>query len=439
MSFSFLAIIFVFGILVLVHELGHFLAAKWMGVRVERFSIGFPPRLFGKKIGDTDYCISAIPLGGYVKMSGMIDESFDSNLTGADYEFSSKPVWQRIVIITAGVVMNFFLAILILTLVNFINGEQIIPTTDIGYVGKQGIASKIGFKVGDKILAIQGQPVNTWSDIQSNFINNLNDNIYFKVLRNGEQVDLLYKKEWFREKNAEMLDIAWMPQAIVGRVVSEMPAERAGLKSGDHILSIDDKPVKNWSEMTDIIEANPGKALLFTYQRDKDIKTVNIVPEATEATDSAGVVQKIGKIGVGLFYERHEVGFVKAIEKGINGTFTLLTLNIKGLWWVITGTKSASDVIGGPIMIAKLAQDAASEGWEQLWSLTAALSAILAFFNILPIPALDGGHLVFLLIEAVSGKPVSTKAKIAVQQVGMAILLTLIVFILYIDIRRLLF
>jgi regulator of sigma E protease len=439
MNFSFLAVIFVFGLLVLIHELGHFLAAKWMGVRVERFSIGFPPRLFGKKIGDTDYCVSAIPLGGYVKMSGMIDESLDGTLTGADYEFSSKPVWQRIVIIIAGVVMNFFLAIFILTMVNFINGEQIVPTTTVGFVGKDGIASKIGFEEGDKIQAIQDQTVSNWNDIQAAFIAHLNENITFDVLRDGETLRLLYKKDWFREKNAEILDIGWMPEAIVGKVVTGMPAEQAGLQTGDQIVSIDQTPVSNWMDMTEIIRQNAGKRLLFTYRRGNDLKTTAMIPEVTEETDSAGVAQKVGKIGIGQYFERREVNFMQAVGKGVSGTFTLLALNIKGLWWVISGTKSASDVIGGPIMIAKLAQDAASEGWEQLWSLTAALSAILAFFNILPIPALDGGHLIFLLIEAVTRKPVSTRAKVLVQQIGMAILLTLIVFILYIDIRRLLF
>ena len=154
MGFSIIAVIFVFGLLVLIHELGHFLAAKWMGVRVERFSIGFPPRLFGRKIGETDYCVSAIPLGGYVKLAGMIDESLDTQTSGADYEFNSKPVGKRIVIITAGVVMNFLLAIFVLTLLNFFTGEKIIPSTEIGGVGKSGIAIKVGFKVGDTIKAI---------------------------------------------------------------------------------------------------------------------------------------------------------------------------------------------------------------------------------------------------------------------------------------------
>ncbi len=439
MSFNFLAIVFVFGLLVLIHELGHFLAAKWMGVRVERFSIGFPPRLFGKKIGDTDYCISAIPLGGYVKMSGMVDESLDQNVTGADYEFNSKPVWKRVIIITAGVIMNLFLAILILTMVNYIKGEEVVPTTEIGFVGKDGISKKIGFQKGDRIVAIQGNKVNTWNEIQNQFIEHLNENIKFQVVRDAETINLIYQKEWFQEKNAELLDIAWMPEARIGRVITETPAEKAHLQRGDRIVAINGVSIKNWLEMTEIIQDNPGQEITLEYLRNESSYSVALIPDSKEATDSSGAAITVGKIGIGQYYEINDLSFPEAIVKGVKGTFTLLALNIKGLWWVISGTKPASEVIGGPIMIAKLAQDAAAEGWDRLWSLTAALSAILAFFNILPIPALDGGHLAFLLVEGVSGKPVSMRTRLLVQQIGMAILLILIVFIFYIDIQRLLF
>jgi len=439
MSFNFLAIVFVFGLLVLIHELGHFLAAKWMGVRVERFSIGFPPRLFGKKFGDTDYCVSAIPLGGYVKMSGMVDESLDQNVTGADYEFNSKPVWKRVIIITAGVIMNLFLAIFILTMVNYIKGEEVITTTEIGVIGKEGIAKKIGFKKGDIIVSIQGNAITTWNDIQDQFIQHLNENIRFQVIRDEETVNLIYKKEWFQEKNAEFLDIGWMPEARIGRVVTETPAERAQLQRGDWIVAINGEPINNWMEMTKVIKANPGVEISLEYLRNESSYSVRLTPDSQEATDSAGVAISVGKIGIGQYFEVNDLSFPEAIVKGVEGTFRLLALNIKGLWWVISGTKPASEVIGGPIMIAKLAQDAAAEGWDRLWGLTAALSAILAFFNILPIPALDGGHLAFLLVEGVSGKPVSMKTRLLVQQIGMAILLILIVFIFYIDIQRLLF
>jgi regulator of sigma E protease len=439
MNFSFLAIVFVFGLLVVIHELGHFLAAKLLGVRVEKFSIGFPPRLFGKKIGDTDYCISAIPLGGYVKLSGMIDESMDGQLTGAEYEFSSKPVWKRIIIITAGVIMNFILAIFILSIVSFTKGEVVYPSTQIGTVGKEGIAQKIGFHVGDKITAIDGVTITTWNDIQTEFIKHLNDDIRFDVIRGDEKLTLTYKKEWFSEKNAELLDIGWVPLAKVGEVKKDSPAELAGFQFGDDIKKINGIVVNNWTDMTEIIKANPGKTITIEYTRDGKSHSVDIVPEAFSEKDDEGKEITVGKIGIYFYYETYDINLFQAFKNGIKNTFALIGLNMRGLWWVITGTKSASDVIGGPIMIAKLAQDAAEVGWDRLWNLTAALSAILAFFNILPIPALDGGHLVFLILEGVLGRPISTRTKLVVQQIGMAILLTLIVMIIYIDIRRLLF
>ena len=439
MSFNFLAIIFVFGLLVVIHELGHFLAAKWMGVRVERFSIGFPPRLFGKKIGDTDYCISAIPLGGYVKLSGMIDESMDGNLTGADYEFSSKPIWKRIIIISAGVVMNFILAVFILTVVNFTKGEKIYPSTEIGVIGENGIAEKIGFKEGDKILAIDDVPIKSWNEVHQQYIKHLNEDIVFDVLRGDQRLSLVYEKDWFSEKNAEFLDIGWMPPAQVGNILEDSPAKMAGLERGDQIVSINGIQVNNWKEMTTIIQANPGTPIMLEVLRDGKLRNTNLIPESVKEKNSDGKFVSVGKIGIEVYYERHEVGFIRAVVNGFNGTISLILLNIKGLWWVISGTKSASDVIGGPIMIAKLAQDAAAAGWEPFWNLIAALSAILAFFNVLPIPALDGGHLLFLILEGIKGKPISTRSKMVIQQVGMALLLTLIVFILYIDIRRLLF
>jgi regulator of sigma E protease len=439
MNFSFLAIVFVFGILVVIHELGHFLAAKWMGVRVERFSIGFPPRLFGKKFGDTDYCISAIPLGGYVKLSGMIDESMDGELSGAEYEYSSKPVWKRIIIITAGVVMNFLLAILILTIVSFSKGEVVYPSTEIGSIGQDGIARRIGLEVGDKIAAIDGVAITTWNEIQIEFIKHLNDDIHFDVIRGDEKLLLTYKKEWFSEKNAELLDIGWAPSARVGEIKKDSPAENAGFKFGDEIARINGVVVNNWIEMTRLIKENPGNLITIEYKRDGQFHTVDITPETFNEKDSEGNEISVGRIGIYIYYETYDIGLFRAVENGINNTFALIGLNMRGLWWVITGTKSASDVIGGPIMIAKLAQDAAEVGWDRLWNLTAALSAILAFFNILPIPALDGGHLVFLILEGVLGRPISTKTKLVVQQIGMAILLTLIVLIIYIDIRRLLF
>lgn len=439
MEFNYLAIIFVFSFLVFFHELGHFLAAKLMGVRVERFSIGFPPRLFGKKIGDTDYCISAIPFGGYVKMSGMIDESLDQTTTGADYEFNSKPVWRRIVIIVAGVIMNFLIAILILTLLNFSEGKSIIPYTEVGMVGQGGVAEKTGFKVKDKILAVNGVNIDSWNDLNREFLNNLNQDIIFSVERNQQKLDLVYKKEWFSEDKGEQLDLAPLPPSKVGQVLAGMPAFSAGMKTGDEIIEINDIKVSNWFELTDIIQAHPNDMINVKWLRNSEIMNANMSPVPSTETDSAGTLVTVGKIGIGYYYEHIPISFDQALVSGFTGTIDMIGLNIRALWWIITGTKSAKEIIGGPIMIAKLAGDAADAGWDQLWYLIAYLSAILAFFNIIPIPALDGGHLFLLIIEGIRRKPLSMKVRLRIQQVGMAILLTFIVLVLYVDIKRLFF
>jgi len=335
--------------------------------------------------------------------------------------------------------MNFILAILILTIVSFSKGEVIYPSTEIGEIGEQGIAEKIGFHVGDKITAIDGVAINTWNDIQLEFIKHLNSDITFNVIRGNDNITLNYKKEWFSEKNAEVLDIGWVPLAKVGEIKSNSPAERAGLQWGDEINRINGTPVRNWTEMTKIIKANPGKKITIDYTRKGQASSVDLIPETFTEKDTEGNEVSVGRIGIYYYYQTIDIGLFRAIKNGFNNTLALIELNMRGIWWVITGTKSASDVIGGPIMIAKLAQDAAEVGWDRLLNLTAALSAILAFFNILPIPALDGGHLVFLILEGVLGKPISSRTKLLVQQIGMAILLTLIVLIFYIDIRRLIF
>ncbi len=436
MFLTIVAIIFLFSLLVIIHELGHFLAAKWMGVRVEKFSIGFPPTIYTKKIGETDFCISAIPLGGFVKMAGFIDESMDDKTTGADYEFNTKPVWKRTVIITAGVIMNLFLAVAILTAINFTQGESIYPTTTIGRTGEDGIAEKIGFQRYDKIIAMNGREIGNWNELNASFIDNLNQDITFEVMRDNRVVEVKYKKEWFGGEGGEYLDIEPLLHSKVGMVKQDMPAGDTGLQEGDKIISLNGQPVEYWDGMTDIIRAHPGETINIEWQRDGQVYSGTITPESVEETNAEGETEVVGKIGIGVYFEHNEINFLQAVPKGITDTYNLLALNIRGLWWVLSGAKSAKEVIGGPIMIAKIAGDAAKAGWIQYWYVVAALSAMLAFFNILPIPALDGGHLFFILLEGIMGRPLKNKTRIKIQQIGMAILLTLIIFIFYIDISR---
>ncbi len=439
MEYNFLAIIFVFSFLVFFHELGHFIAAKLMGVRVDRFSIGFPPRLFGKKIGDTDYCISAIPFGGYIKMAGLIDESLDESTTGAEYEFNSKPVWKRIVIITAGVVMNFIIAILILSILNYSNGKSIIPVTEVGIVGKGGVSERTGFKVGDKIIEINNKKVNTWNEVNEEFLNNLSQDINFSVIRAGQSINLFYNKDWFSEEKGEMLDLVPMFSSEVGQVVPGMPASTIGMKTSDNIVEIAGVTINNWMDLTKVIRSHPGDTINIKWERNSEMMSASISPAPSTETDSAGSIITVGKIGIGYYYEHLPISFSEAVVSGVTGSINMIALNVRALGWIISGTKSAKEIIGGPIMIAKMAGDAAEAGWDQLWYFIAYLSAILAFFNIVPIPALDGGHLMLLIIEGIRRKPLTISTKIRIQQVGMAILFTFIILVLYVDIKRLFF
>ncbi len=434
-----IAVIFVFSLLVLIHELGHFLAAKWMGVRVDKFSIGFPPTLFSKKIGETEFSFSAIPLGGYVKMAGFVDESLDENITGADYEFNSKPVWRRIIIITAGVIMNLLLAITIMALLTYTEGEQILPTTTVAMAPDSTMGQRTGFQPGDKILSVGSVAVHNWNEIQTVFLDHLNQDIPFTVQRGDSTVHLIYKKEWFAEKKGEQLGLVPLLSSRIGDVQYSMPAGVLGLKPGDVITQIAGTPVRDWMQMTELIRAHPDEEIAIQWIRNGTPMKGKIRPQPFEEKDAQGHITRVGKIGVGFYYEHKDVGIIASIGSGITRTWDLMALNVRGIYWVLTGTKSAQEIIGGPIMIAKMAGDAAQAGWKYLWYLIAALSAMLAFFNILPIPALDGGHLFFLLLEAVMGKPLPVKTKVKIQQVGMAILLSLIVLIVYLDVHRLFF
>ncbi len=434
MSFlGIIAVVFAFSLLVLIHELGHFLAARWMGVRVEKFSIGFPPTLFSKKIGDTEFSVSAIPLGGYVKMSGFIDESMDGEATGADYEYSSKPVWKRIIIITAGVIMNLLLAIVLYTFVNYSQGEVISNVTTVKVEGDKGIAQMIGFETGDKILKINDKDVHRWREIIETFFNNIEDDIQFEILRNDQKLALNYKGEWLKETNAELLNIAPLFPAKIGDISAEHPAEDAGLKRGDLIVELDGQNISSWDDMTEIVRANADKNIQMSWMRDNELLKGTITPQKINAVDDKGQDASFGRIGVTPFLIKKPIPFVAAFKRGLVQPFEMIYMNILGFKWMITGVKSAQETIGGPVAIARILSDAAERGWAYYVNIIAMLSSVLAFFNILPIPALDGGHLSFLIIEAIMGRPLSIKTRMAIQKVGMAMLLSLIVFVLYID------
>lgn len=341
-----LPFIFTIGLLVLVHELGHFTLAKLVGIRVERFSLGFPPRLFGKKIGDTDYCISAVPIGGYVKMSGMIDESMDANsVKGEPYEFMSKPIWARFLVILAGPVFNILLAAFIYTAIIMTVGIE--SPTEPSY-------------------------------------------------------------------------------AVVGSVQPGSPADSIGLKAGDRIVKVDGKPVEKWQELLVIVHNAPQRQLEIEWQRDGNPFFSRVTPVLDQMND-------IGLIGIGPVMQRQRFGPIQAMGIGVVNTVDKTRMIAKSFAMLFSGKVNARDALGGPLRIAEMSGQVAKNGFADLLAFAAILSINLGLLNLLPVPVLDGGHLLLLTVEAVIRRPISTKIKMTVQQIGMALLLALMVFVIVND------
>jgi len=419
------------GILVLVHEFGHFIAAKSFGMKVDTFSIGFPPRAFGKKIGETDYCISWVPIGGYVKIAGMVDESFDTDFLDhppEPNEFRSKPIYQRVIVVSAGVIMNFLLTFLIFYGINLVNGKSYVATTTIGYIDTSSVAEKLGFKAGDKLLAINNKPLKNWQDIQTDlYIDNVSSPLSVTFNRNGQLGTLTIPKN--SAKGDEQIGI--YPDhmhALIETVDPRMPAYKAGLKPGDIILLVDGIETPTNAQVVSLIKKDKGKFVNLTIRRGQDEKQFQVMPNA----DS-----KIG-IQVGVQYtgptENYKYNVISAIPVGFAQTIDATGLLVKSIWMMVTGKVSFTKSIGGPIKIAQLATQSAEMGIGAFLGFMALLSISLAVLNILPIPALDGGHLAFLVYESVFKKEVPAKIKLFAQQVGFALLLLFMAFVIYNDI-----
>ncbi len=425
--------IVIIGILVFVHELGHFLAAKLFKMRVERFSIGFPPRAFGKKIGETDYCVSWLPIGGYVKISGMIDESLDTEHLSREpepWEFRAKPVWQRMIVIVAGVLMNILLAVGIFWGLNLTQGKKLLEITTVGYVAPESIAEQSGFRNNDQILAVNGMRVSDWDAILNQIsINRLSDDLRFRVKRGGKTETIFIAKADVAD--LEIRDFGIAPLGVhsfVGAVQSGLPAEKAGIQAGDVFVSINDVQISLPYDVTRIIEANPSTPVKLVYNRNGKEYTKIITPSEE------------GKIGVAVdfkvpegSYRIEKYGVFEAFTHGMSGLFQTVRLFFESIGNILFGKASFQENIGGPIKIAKMAAQQAEYGITNFISLMALLSVSLALINIVPFPGLDGGHFGFLVYEAIFRKEVPKKIYLAMQQTGMVLLIAFMIFVLYND------
>ncbi len=415
-------------ILVILHELGHFLAARAFGIKVEKFYLFFDAwgvSLFKFTYKDVEYGIGWLPLGGYVKIAGMIDESMDTEQMAGPpqpWEFRSKPAWQRLIVMLGGIIVNVVLGIIIFWVLTIRMGETYVPIENVKHGIVPGmIGKKMGLQAGDNIVAVNGKPLVKFNDIISSKV--LLDHSVFTVERNGKTFEVTVPANIINDLSDYGIEefISGLPRTtfMIDSVVVKSPAAAAGLQQGDSILAVNNTPVIFYDEFRTQLQNNKNKAVDLTVKRNDS--TIHLI--ANIAAD--------GKIGVApklnLPNEKTvNYGFFGSLPIGADKAWSTFADNAKGLGKVFKGDVKFDKAVGGPVKIATLF--GSKVDWVHFWTLVGFLSMVLAFTNLLPIPALDGGHAVFLIIEMIKGKPLSDKFLERAQMVGFVLLITLIVF-----------
>lgn len=425
------------GLLIFIHELGHFLVAKFSGIRVERFSLGFGPRLIKFQVGETEYCVSALPLGGYVKMSGQEDFE-EGEIVPLDdpRAFSSKSLWTRLKVVLAGPGMNLLLPFVLMPLV-FILGRQepkfLSKPVEVFGVQADSPAQKSGLEKGDRILQINGHAVESWGEALPMVLAPSVTQVRLKVERGGQALpqELSLQKAQSTDPFGlePMLFVDVDP--IIGDLSPDSPAKAAGMLPGDRVLSIDGKPVADWTAMSERVNASQGKALNFVVQRQGEQLQLAISPQYN--AEYKKYVIGVSKGSNPNYYEKKSYGLFEAIKKGAQENIVLFGMTFKVLKDLVT-LKASYKELGGPIKIAEVSAQAAKKGIGNFLYLLAFLSIQLGILNLLPIPVLDGGHVAFMAYEAVAKRPLSMKKRLIAQQVGMFLLLTLMVLVTVNDI-----
>jgi regulator of sigma E protease len=412
-------------ILVGLHEAGHLLTAKMFGMRVEKFFIGFPPKLIGFKYGETEYALGALPLGGFVKISGMVDESMDTEQMKSapePWEFRSKPAWQRLIVMLGGIVVNVFTGILIFVMMVYFIGESYSPVSAVNkngiYVSKLG--AEIGLQTGDKIIAINGNAVERFEDLRNpKYL--LEDKSYYTVLREGKEIQIQIPSNFLdklSDKDNSGNFIEPLYPFKVGEVADGMPAKKAGLLTDDKIVEIDGQQILYFQDLRAILQANKGKTLDMIIDRKGKSKTLKV------EIDNDGIIGFRPEMLIESATMQYSL--LASIPRGTVNAFEVVSTQVKAFGKIFRGEVSATKSLSGPIGIAKVF--GGTWDWIRFWTITGMLSMVLAFMNLLPIPALDGGHVVFLTYEIISGRAPSDKFLENAQKVGMVILLGLMVF-----------
>jgi regulator of sigma E protease len=427
-------------ILVILHELGHFVAARAFGIKVDKFYLFFDAwgfSLFKFNYKGVEYGIGWLPLGGYVKIAGMIDESMDTEqLAGPPqpWEFRSKPAWQRLIVMLGGIIVNVVLGIFIFWMLTARSGDSYIPNSSVKYGIVPGvIGKKMGLEAGDKIVAINGKPVEYFEEVISSKV--LLDHPTLTVQRGTQTVSLMVPADIINDV-ADYGDMGMeqfinsFPRAkfAVDSVVAKSFAQQAGLQKGDSIIAVNTKSIQFFDQFQSEIKANAGKEVALTVKR--------------AGNDSLKLNSKItaeGTIGFSRTFDKIDektikYGFFGSLPVGAGKAWKTVAVNAKSIRKVFVGEAKFNKVISGPVAIASLF--GTHIDWVHFWSLVGFLSMVLAFTNLLPIPALDGGHAVFLIIEMIKGKPLSDKFLERAQIVGFVLLISLMVFVFGNDIVK---
>lgn len=425
-----------FSILVVLHEMGHFFPAKWFKCRVEKFYLFFNPgiSLWKKKIGETEYGLGWVPFGGYVKISGMVDESMDKEQLkkpAEPWEFRSKKAWQRLIIMIGGVVVNIVLAIALFVMIMYVWGEEYLPAKNLTYgIHADSLATKMGLQDGDKIVSIGGKPVDNIETVEAEII--LSEAKQLQVERNGQPLTLQIPdglvKQLNKNKLQGFIDVRF--PVIFDSVAQSAKFTQGKVEKGDKLISFNNKPVQFFHE--------------FEGEKNK-LKNVEVPMQVLRGSDTVDIKAKVNeKSALGIYFKTpgslfgttvKTYSLAQSFPVGFNKCFQTLDRYVTGLKQLFTGKVNASDSLGSVISIGNTFPSLWD--WQKFWTLTAIFSIILAFMNILPIPALDGGHALFTLVEMVSGRKPSDKFMEYAQMVGMVLLLGLMAYALGLDFWRL--
>ncbi|MCB0508235.1 MAG: RIP metalloprotease RseP [Chitinophagales bacterium] len=434
-------------LLVVLHELGHFIPAKLFKTRVRKFYMFFdflfpfskilPFSIFKKKIGDTEYGIGWFPFGGYVDIAGMVDETtsaeeLEKDDTPKENQFRFKPAWQRLIIMVGGVTVNMILAMFIYAGLFWNYGEEYLPVKNMtkGIMVIDSIAYKLGLQNGDKLVALDGKPIEYYETFQKDLL--LNQAQVLQIEREGVKKDLPISREFLGSLIQKKKELIVAPQIpfVIDTVLSGKPASKSGLQKGDEIVSINNVPTPLYGDAVQQIKSNAGKNIAVNIKRNNQMDSISIA------------VGSDGKIGIGPDFDYSKLyqtetinyNFVAAVAKGILEPFIKLSDYWKSMMLFSLPKVKVKDNLGGFYSMGKIYPD--TWNWKAFWSITALISVILAFMNILPIPMLDGGYIVFLIYEMIVGKPLPEKVQNVLQNVGLFIILGLMIVANGMDVIR---